>query len=123
MYSDRKKSESFLNEKNLKLTEPANAFKCYGSTYNVVILKSFNPELTLKKTEPTIKNKVKKLLSESIGFNFVTTLVLVLKKIESEDKTKYDLFYSHSKVETIVNESDFDNNSFKAICTTIISNI
>ena len=31
------------------------------------------------------------------GFKFMTTLALVLKKIGSEDKTKYDTFYSHSK--------------------------
>ena len=32
------------------------------------------------------------MLSESRGFKFVTTLVLVFKNIESEDKTKYDTF-------------------------------
>ena len=35
-----------------------------------------------------------------------TKLVLVLKKKESEDKTKYDMFYWHSNVETIINGSD-----------------
>ena len=34
----------------------------------------------------------------------MTTPVLVLKKIE----TKYDTFYSYSKAETIINESDTD---------------
>ena len=51
----------------------------------------------------------------------MTTLVLVFKKIESEDKTKYDTFYSHSKAEIIINESDIDD-IFKSIYTTIISN-
>ena len=37
-------------------------------------------------------------------------LVLVLKKIESDDKTKYGTFYSLSKAETIINKSDFDDN-------------
>ena len=37
------------------------------------------------------------LLTELKGFKFVATLVLVLKKIESEDKTKCNTFYSHSK--------------------------
>ena len=36
----------------------------------------------------------------------MTTLVFVFKKIESEDKTKYDTFYSSSKAEIIINESD-----------------
>ena len=40
------------------------------------------------------------------GFKFV---VLVFKKIESEDKTKYDIFHSNSKTEIIVNESDIDD--------------
>ena len=52
----------------------------------------------------------------------MTKLVLVLKKIESADKTKYDTFYSHSKSETFINESDI-NDAFKSIYTTIISNI
>ena len=34
---------------------------------------------------------MKKILSESRGFKFVTTLALVLQKIESKDKTKYDI--------------------------------
>ena len=40
------------------------------------------------------------------GFKSVTALVLVFKKIESEDKTKYDNFYWSSKAELIINESD-----------------
>ena len=28
----------------------------------------------------------------------------MLKKIKSDDKTKYDMFYSHSKAETFINE-------------------
>ena len=52
----------------------------------------------------------------------MTIVVLVLKKIKSEDKSKYDTFYSHSKPETITSESDFDD-IFESICTTVISNI
>ena len=49
----------------------------------------------------------------------MTTLVLVFKKIESENKTKYDTFYSNSKAEIIINESDV----LKSIYTTVTSNI
>ena len=42
------------------------------------------------------------------GFKFVATQVLVLKKIEREDKIKYGTFYSHSK-ETIINKSDMND--------------
>ena len=56
------------------------------------------------------------------GFKFVATLVLVFKKIESEDKTKYDTFYSNSKAEIIINESHIGH-VFQSIYTTIISNI
>ena len=52
----------------------------------------------------------------------MTTLVLVFKKIESEDKTKYDNFYSSSKAETIINKSDIDD-VFQSIYITIKSNI
>ena len=57
-------------------------------------------------TEFTIKSKLIELLTQLKGFEFVATLVLVFKKIKSEDKTKYDNFYSSSKAEIIINESD-----------------
>ena len=49
----------------------------------------------------------------------MTTLVFVFKKIESEDKTKYDTFYSNSKAEIIINESDIDD-VFQSIYTSYI---
>ena len=52
----------------------------------------------------------------------MTTLVLVFKKIEGEDKTKYENFYSSSKAEIISSESDTDN-VFKSTYATIIDNI
>ena len=52
----------------------------------------------------------------------MTTLALVLKKIESDDKTKYYTLYSISKAEIIINESNTDD-VFESIYTTIISNI
>ena len=58
----------------------------FATTYNVKIINSFNPELQLKDTESAIKNKFKKLLSELRGFKFMATLVLVFKKIQSEDE-------------------------------------
>ena len=57
----------------------------------------FNPEIQLKDTLSSIKQYTK------------TTLALVLKKIESGDKTKYEIFYSPSKAEKIINESDIDD--------------
>ena len=47
-YSDTKKGKNFLNEKNIKITKWAHAFKGFASSYNVEILNSFNPELKLK---------------------------------------------------------------------------
>ena len=61
-------------------------------------------------------------MTESRGFKFVTILVLALIYIEFEDKTKYDFFYSPSKAEKIINESDIDD-VFESVYTTIISNI
>ena len=66
---------------------------------NVEILNSFNLELQLKDTESVIKSKLIELLIQLKGFKFVTTLVLVFKKIESKDKTKYDNFHLSSKSE------------------------
>ena len=47
-------------------------------------------------------------MTELRRFIFLT-LVLVFKKIESDDKTKYDNFYSNSKAEMIINDSDIDD--------------
>ena len=52
----------------------------------------------------------------------MTTLFLEFENIESDDKTKYDTYYSQSKAETIINESDIDD-IFESIYTTILSNI
>ena len=52
----------------------------------------------------------------------MTTLVLVFKKIERKYKIKYDYFYSSSKAEIIINESDIDN-AFQLIFTTIMQSI
>ena len=56
------------------------------------------------------------------GFRFVTTIVLVFKKIERKDKTKYDNFCSSSKAGIIIDESDIDD-VLKWFCTAIIGNI
>ena len=111
-----------MNEKTVKITKQVHALKGYVSSYNVEISKSINPEQQLKDTESATERKLKQLLSELRGFKLVTTPALVLKNIGSEDKTKYDTFYLHSKAERIINESDIDD-VFKSIYTTIISNI
>ena len=52
----------------------------------------------------------------------MTALVLVFKKIESKDKTKFDNFYSSSKAEIIITESNIDD-LFKPKFSTIMENI
>ena len=52
----------------------------------------------------------------------MATLVLVFKKIEIEDKTKYETFYSNLKAEIIINESDIDD-AFESVYTTIVANM
>ena len=43
--------------------------------------------------------------------------------MKRNDKPNHDTFYSYSKAETIINESDIDNDVSKSIYKTIISNI
>ena len=86
------KKWKFLNEKNVKIKKQEQAFKGYVSSYNVEILNSFNPKLQLKDTESAIKNKWE-LLAQLKGFKFLTALVSVFIKTESEDKSKYGNFY------------------------------
>ena len=44
-------------------------------------------------------------MTELRGFKFVATLVLVFKKIESDNKAKYDTFCSNSKADVIINKN------------------
>ena len=81
----------------------------FPSTQNVEVLSSFKSELQLKDTESAAKSKLIELLTPLKGFKFVTTLILVFKKTESKAKTKFENFYSNSKVEIIINESDIDD--------------
>ena len=108
--------------KNVKATKWSRAFKGYASTYNVEILNYFNPELQLKDTESPIKNNLIDLLTELKGVKLVTTLVLEFKNVDSNDKTLSYTFYSSSKAEKIINESDIDH-LLQSIYSTIISNI
>ena len=50
--------------------------------------------------------KLKKVLTELRELKFVTSLVLVFTKIESDDDTNYNTFYSDSNADIIVHESD-----------------
>ena len=59
-------------------------------------------------------------MTELKDFKFVTTLVLVFKKIESEDKTKIDNFYLSSKADITINASDI-NDVFQSIYSKIIT--
>ena len=61
-------------------------------------------------------------MSELRGFKFVKAMVLELKKIESDNETKYNMFYSNSNAESVINESDIDD-VFESIYINIISNI
>ena len=103
----------FETKKNIKITKREHALKSFTSTYNAEILNSFNPEVQLK---------FQKLLSELRRFKFVTTLVLVFKRTQRKDITKYCNFYLSSKAEIIINESDTDD-LFEFIYSAIISNI
>ena len=82
----------------------------------------FNPELQLKDIESAINSKLIELLTQLRGFKFVTVLFLVFKKIESKDNTKCDIFYSTSKAEIIIDESEIEN-AFKSIYITVTTNI
>ena len=93
----------------MKITKRPHAFKGFASSYNVKVLNSFNYELQLVDIEPATKSNPIHLLFQLKDFKFVTTLVLVFKYIESEDKTKYDISYSNSNAEIVINESDNDD--------------
>ena len=52
----------------------------------------------------------------------MSILVLVLKKIESKNKRKYDNFYSHTRAERIINKM-YIYDVFESIYTIIVTKI
>ena len=68
LYSTTKKWKMF-EWKNAKLTKRSHAYKGCTSNYNVKTFNSVNPELQLKDTESSIKNKLIDLLSELRGLD------------------------------------------------------
>ena len=80
LFSETTKPDFFWRNNNKTST----CFQNYPYTYNVEILNSFNPELQLKNTEFTIKNKLKNLLNELRGFKFVKILVLQKQKTKKK---------------------------------------
>ena len=103
----KQKSGNFLDGKSAKIAKQSHAFKGYASSYNVEILNFLNLEPQFRDSEFANRNKLICLFSECQGFKFVTTLVLELKKIESDDKTKYDIFYSNSKQKQLLMKVTF----------------
>ena len=85
------KSENVLNQENVKIPKPAHGFKGFANFFDVEILNSFNHDLQIKDTEFATKE----LITELRGFKFVTTLVLVFKKVVSDNETKCDTFHSN----------------------------
>ena len=86
-----------MNQKNVKVTKRAHAFKGYASSYNVETLNFFNAELQLKDNESVIKSNLTELVTQLKGFKFATTLTLLFKKIERKDKTKHNNFLFNLK--------------------------
>ena len=72
-------------------------------------MSSFTPELQLKDTESTIKNKLKAICSMNpLRFKSVTILVLKFKEIEDDDR-QYGIFYLSLRTEIIINDMDTDD--------------
>ena len=73
-------------------------------------MNSFAPELQLKDTESTIKNKLKTIcLMNPLRFKFVTILVFELKEVEHDDRPQYSTFYLSLRAEIIINDTDTDD--------------
>ena len=85
-------------------------------------MNSFNSELHFQDTQSAIRKKLEDLLTEFKGLKFVMTSVLEIRKIESDDETKYSSLYLSSKAETVINDSDVDD-VFASFYSTIMSNI
>ena len=81
-----------------------------------------NYNLKILKEELKIIIELTELLTHLKACKFVIALVLAFKKIESQDKTKYDNYCSSWKAEVITIESDIDD-VFQSIYSTVVINI
>ena len=90
-------------EKYVDIMQPKSSDNCIHR-YNVEIFVIFDPELQLINTKPTIKNKLKELLSELEKFKVQKILVLNYKK-------RNDRKIFHSSAKLIGSDSDIDEAS------------
>ena len=90
-------------EKYVDIMQPKSSDNCIHR-YNVEIFIIFNPELQPINTKPTIKNKLKELLSELEKFKVQKILALDYKK-------RNDRKIFHSSAKLIGSDSDIDEAS------------
>ena len=90
-------------EKYVDIMQPKSSDNCIHR-YNVEIFVIFDPELQLINTKPTIKNKLKELLSELEKFKVQKILALDYKK-------RNDRKIFHSSAKLIGSDSDIDEAS------------
>ena len=90
-------------EKYVDIMQPKSSDNCIHR-YNVEIFIIFDPELQPINTKPTIKNKLKELLSELEKFKVQKILVLDYKK-------RNDRKIFHSSAKLIGSDSDIDEAS------------
>ena len=90
-------------EKYVDIMQPKSSDNCIHR-YNVEIFVIFDPELQLINTKPTIKNKLKELLSELEKFQVQKILALDYKK-------RNDRKIFHSSAKLIGSDSDIDEAS------------
>ena len=90
-------------EKYVDIMQPKSSDNCIHR-YNVEIFIIFDPELQPINTKPTIKNKLKELLSELEKFKVQKMLVLNYKK-------RNDRKIFHSSAKLIGSDSDIDEAS------------
>ena len=87
-------------EKNVEILQPCSSDKSINCFYTE-ILNLLDPELQLINTKPTIKNKLKELLSELKKFKVQTILFLEFKK-----RNNSKIF--HSSIKIFPSDSDID---------------
>ena len=80
VYIVKQKTWKLFEQKNVKITKQAHAFKGYASSYTVKILIFFNLGLQIKDTEAAIKAKLKNLLTELREFKLMTTFLEFIKE-------------------------------------------
>ena len=99
----------------LSVIKTDQAFKGYAMSYKVEIIEKKYPIVPLEAIKLSIKDFFSDLLNETKGFNYQTTVKVLLKKYKHNGEIEFAPVYFNSVTKTVINHRFKLGNSFQEI--------